>query len=60
MKKDIENTNKKQLERKTTISEMTSTLGRIKSRLNEAEDQISNLEDKVGKTPIQSNNNKQN
>ena len=33
------------------IAEMKNTLEGIKSRLDEAEDQISNLEDKVGKIP---------
>ena len=48
MKKEIETINKGQEETKNTISELNTVEG-IKSRLDEAEDQISKLEDKVEK-----------
>ena len=46
MKTNIETMNKNQVERKNTISEM-NTLEGTKSRLDEAENQISKVEDKV-------------
>ena len=46
MKKDIETIYKNQKEMKNTISEMKNTLEGIKSRLNEAENEISDLEEK--------------
>ena len=49
MKKDIEIINKNQVEIKNTISEKKSTQEGIKIRLDEAEDQIIKLEDKVEK-----------
>ena len=48
MKKEIETINKGQEEMKNTISELNTVEG-IKSRLNEAEDWIGKLEDKVEK-----------
>ena len=53
MKKDVETINKTQKEMKNTISELNTVEG-IKSRLEEAEDQISELGDIVGKTPRKS------
>ena len=49
MGKDIQNFNKNQLEMKTAVCEMKNTLEGIKIRLDEAEDQIGELEDKVEK-----------
>ena len=46
MKKEIETINRGQEERKNTISELKTTAEGIKSRLDEAEDGISELEDK--------------
>ena len=46
MKKDIESINKRQEEMKNTLCEM-NTLEEITSRLDEAEDQISNLDDNI-------------
>ena len=43
MKKDTENINKSQEEMKNKVSEMKNTGAGIKSRLDEAEDQISKL-----------------
>ena len=48
MKKDVETINKTQKEMKNTISELNTVEG-IKSRLDEGEDWISELEDKVEK-----------
>ena len=48
MKEDIETINKSQQEMKNTISELNTVEG-IKSRLDEAEDRIMELEDKVEK-----------
>ena len=48
MKKEIE-TNKDQEEMKNTISELKNTVEGINSRLDEAKDWISKLEDKVEK-----------
>ena len=50
LKKDIETMNKNHLEIKNTIFDMKNTLEGIKCRLDEPEDQISNLENKVKKT----------
>ena len=47
MKKEIETINKNQEEMKNTISEMKIILEGITSSLDEAEDQITELEDKV-------------
>ena len=49
MKKEIETINKNQEEMKNTIFEVTSTLEGITTRLDEAEGQICELEDKVEK-----------
>ena len=49
MKKEIETINKGQEEMKNIISELQNTVEGIKSRLDEAEDWISELEDKVEK-----------
>ena len=49
MKKEVETINKGQEEMKNTISELKNTVEGIKSRLNEAGDWISKLEDKVEK-----------
>ena len=46
MKKDIGTTNDNQLEMKNAIPEMKTALEGIKTGLDEAEDQISNLETK--------------
>ena len=45
MKKDIETIKRDQSEKKNAISEVNNTLGGISSKLDEAEDQISNLEE---------------
>ena len=58
MKKDMETLNKNQSEVKNTISEMENTVEGIKCRLDEAKDWISDLEDKVERTPNQSNKEK--
>ena len=50
MKKNIETMNKNHLEIKNTIFDMKNTLEGIKCRLDEPEDQTSNLENKVKKT----------
>ena len=55
MKKDIETKNKNQVELRNTISGMKNTLEGIKSMQKEAEAQISELENKVGRKPSQSN-----
>ena len=47
MKKEIETINKGQEEMKNTISELKNTVEGIISRLDEAQAQISKLEDKV-------------
>ena len=49
MKKEIETINKGQEEMKNTISELKTIVEGINSRLDEAQDQISKLEDKVEK-----------
>ena len=49
MKTDIETIKKGQSESKNISSEINNTLEGINSRLGEAVDQISDLEDKVGK-----------
>ena len=49
MKQEIETINTGQEEMKNTILELKSIVERIKSRLSEAEYQISELEDKVEK-----------
>ena len=49
MKKDIETINKNQLEMKNTISDMKNILEGIKIRLDEVENQASNLEDTMEK-----------
>ena len=49
---------KKQSEINNTITEVKKTLEGINSILDEAEDQISNLEDRLKKTPNQNNTNK--
>ena len=49
MKSDTETIRKDQPKMKTTISEINNTLEGISSRLDETDDQISNLEDKVEK-----------
>ena len=49
MEKDIETIKVDQSEIKNAISGTNNTLEWIKSRLDEAEDQISDLEDKVEK-----------
>ena len=54
MKKEIETMNKNQEEMKNTISEMKNIQEGIKIRLDEAEGQISKLEDKVEKNTCQS------
>ena len=46
MKKEIETINKGQDEMKNTISELRNTVEGMKSRLDEAQYQISELEDK--------------
>ena len=51
MKKEIKTINKGQEEMKNRISELKNTGEGIKSRLDEAEDQISELEDKEKKIP---------
>ena len=56
MKKDKETVNNSQEEVKNTISELKNTVKGIKNRLDKAEYWISKLEDKVDKTPRQSNN----
>ena len=50
IKMEIENIKKTQSEMKSTITEMKNTLEGINSRWNEAEVQISDLEDKVAET----------
>ena len=47
MRQELETTNKNQEEKKNTISEIKSTQEGITSRLNEAGDQIIELEDKA-------------
>ena len=47
MKKDIETMNKNQLKMKNTVSQMKNTIEGIKSRLDKAVHQISDLEDEV-------------
>ena len=60
VKKDIETINISQKEMKNTICELKNTVGGIKSRLVEAEDWTSELEDRMEKkTPSQSNKTKQ-
>ena len=49
MNKDLKTVNKSQEEKMNTISEMKNTLEGIKRRPDEAENQISELEDKVEK-----------
>ena len=49
MKKEIETINKGQEEMKNTISELKNTVEGIKSRLDEAQDWNTELEDKVEK-----------
>ena len=49
MKKEIETMNKGQEEMKNTISKLKNPVDGIKSRPYKAEDQISELEDKVEK-----------
>ena len=44
MKKDIETLNKNKFEMKNAISEINNTREEIKSRLDKAEDQITELE----------------
>ena len=46
MKKEIETLNKGQEEKNHTISELKNTVEGMKSRLDEAEDMISELENK--------------
>ena len=46
MKMEIENIKKNQSEMKTTITEMKNILQGINSKVDEAEDQIRDLEDK--------------
>ena len=47
IKKDVEVVNKQQLEMKITISGMKNSLEGINSRMDEAEDWMSELEDKM-------------
>ena len=54
MKKDRDTIKNDQSEIKTAIPEINNTLEGISCRLDEAEDQISTLQDKVEKTPWQS------
>ena len=49
MKKDIETMKKDQLEMKNSISDIKNILEKTRSRLDDAEDCISNLEDKEEK-----------
>ena len=49
IQKDIEIIKKNQSEKKNAITEMNNTLGGINNMLDEGEDQISDLEDKVEK-----------
>ena len=51
MKKETETINHGQEQMKNTISEMRNTVEGIKSRLDEAEGQISELDDNKEKTP---------
>ena len=50
MKKDTETIKKDQSEMKNRVSEINNTLGGRNGRLDEAEDQISNLEGKIEKS----------
>ena len=52
MKKDIETMKKNQDKMRNTISEMKSTLEGIKTRLDEADDWISKLADKVEQNTV--------
>ena len=53
MKKETETINKCQEEMKNVVSERKNTEEGIKNRLHEAQDPISDLEDKVEKKPAE-------
>ena len=55
MKKEIENNNMNQEEMKNTITQLKNTGEGIKSRIDEPDDQISELEDKVEKKTLRKN-----
>lgn len=58
MRKDIETMNKNKAEMKNVIPDTKNTLEGSERRLDEVDDQISHLNDKVEKTTPNSNNKK--